>query len=476
MRRFDVEDTSPEGGEDRSLGSLFRDLSADASVLIRQEVTLAKTEMRRNVGALARDVGNMAMWGVVAALGGLVMVAFLVAGLGDLLDNYWLAALIVGLAFIALGAFMALRSLRHLRTVQMKPQETVATLRDTQAWAQGEAAELKAALSGRGDGGSAADAADGRGAVAAGPVVNRIAPRGAADSRARTSAGKASAADGSGRGTTTRAAAPAAAEGSLPKRVWAEFKKDDIAGQAAKVAYYFFLSLPPALMAVFALTGIFGGPEVAERISSELSAALPAEASGLVDDFVSQVVMDKKPGLLSIGLLLALWSASNVFNAMGDTLNVAYGVEEDRSWVKKKLVALGTMVAVAVLFLAGTTALVAGPAISDGLGLGGVGRAVWAIAQWPLAFLLIAAAFWIIYYVLPNKDQSDCKKTLFKASAVAAGLWLLATFAFRLYVANFSSYSATYGFIGAVIVLLLWMYVTSLVILLGGEVAAEMER
>jgi membrane protein len=475
MRRFDVDDASPEGGEDRSLGSLFRDLSADASVLIRQEVTLAKTEMRRNVGAIARDVGNMAMWGVVAALGGLVMVAFLVAGLGDLLDNYWLAALIVGLAFIALGAFMALRSLRHLRTVQMKPQETVATLRDTQAWAQGEAAEIKAALSGRGDGGPSGDGADGRGgAVAAGPVVNRI----TADGRARTSTGGDSAgrAGGSGRGTTTRAAAPAAAEGSLPKRVWAEFKKDDISGQAAKVAYYFFLSLPPALMAVFALTGIFGGPEVAERISAELSTALPAEASGLVDEFVSQVVMDKKPGLLSIGLLLALWSASNVFNAMGDTLNVAYGVEEDRSWVKKKLVALGTMVAVAVLFLAGTTALVAGPAISDALGLGQVGRALWAVGQWPLAFLLIASAFWIIYYVLPNKDQSDCKKTLFKASAVAAGLWLVATFAFRLYVANFSSYSATYGFIGAVIVLLLWMYVTSLVILLGGEIAAEMER
>lgn len=470
MRRFDVDDAPPDGGEGRSLGSLFRDLSADASVLIRQEVALAKTEMRRNVGALARDVGSMAVWGVVAALGGLVMVAFLVAGLGDLLDNYWLAALVVGLLFIAVGAFMALRALRHLRTVQMKPQETVATLRDTQAWAQGEAAELKAALTGRGEGAPAADG----GSVAAPAGVNRIAAHTAADGRARAAAGGAHRADGSG--STTRAAAPPAPEGSLLRRVWAEFKKDDIAGQAAKVAYYFFLSLPPALMAVFALTGIFGGPEVAERISAELRTALPAEASGLVDDFVTQVVMDKKPGLLSIGLLLALWSASNVFNAMGDTLNVAYGVEEDRSWVKKKLVALGTMLTVAVLFLAGSAALLAGPAISDALGLGGAGRLVWGIAQWPLAFLLIASAFWIIYYVLPNKDQSGCRKTLFKASAAAAGLWLLATFAFRLYVANFSSYSATYGFIGAVIVLLLWMYVTSLVILLGGEIAAEMER
>ncbi len=463
MRRFDVDDAAPDGGEGRSLGSLFRDLSADASVLIRQEVSLAKTEMRRNVGALAQDVGSMAVWGVVAALGGLVMVAFLVAGLGDLLDNYWLAALIVGLLFVAVGAFMALRALRHLRTVRMAPQETVATLRDTQAWAQGEAAELRAALSGRA--GDDASSAGGHGGPVAAPTM--------AAGRPRSAPGERRGADV--HGSTTRAAAPAASGGSLPKRVWAEFKKDGIAGQAAKVAYYFFMSLPPALMAVFAMTGIFGGPEFANTVSTRLQSALPAEAAGLVSDFVSQVVLEQKPGLLSVGLLLALWSASNVFNSMEDTLNVAYGVEETRGWLKKKLIALGVLLAVAVLFLAGSAALLAGPGISDAVGLGGVGRAVWAVAQWPLAFLLIASAFWIIYYVLPSKDQSDCKKTLFKASAVAAALWLLATFAFRLYVANFSSYSATYGFIGAFIVLLLWMYVTSLVILLGGEIAAEME-
>jgi len=468
MHHFDVDDAPPDGGEGRSLGSLFRDLSADASVLIRQEVALARTEMRRNVGALAGDVGSMAVWGVVAALGGLVMVAFLVAGLGDLLDNYWLAALIVGLLFVAVGAFMALRALRHLRTVRMAPAETVATLRDTQAWAQGEAAELRAALSGRG--GDAAPDADGAGGPAA---VSRAAAHATADGRPRAAAGARHGADA--HGSTTRAAAPAAPEGSFPRRVWAEFKKDDISGQAAKVAYYFFMSLPPALMAVFAMTGIFGGPEFANTVSTRLQSALPGEAAGLVNDFVSQVVLEQKPGLLSVGLLLALWSASNVFNSMEDTLNVAYGVEETRGWLKKKLIALGVLLAVAVLFLAGSAALLAGPAISDALGLGGVGRAVWGVAQWPLAFLLIASAFWIIYYVLPSKDQSGCKKTLFKASAVAAALWLLATFAFRLYVANFSSYSATYGFIGAFIVLLLWMYVTSLVILLGGEIAAEME-
>ncbi|HEX7240935.1 MAG TPA: YhjD/YihY/BrkB family envelope integrity protein, partial [Longimicrobiaceae bacterium] len=455
----------PGDGETRPLGAMFRDLSTDASTLIRQEVALAKTEMRRNVRALAGDVANMAVWGVVAAIGGLVLVAFLVTVVGDLLDSYWLGALLVGLLFVAAGAFMAFRSLRHLRTVSVKPENTVETLRDTQAWARAEASGLRASLGG-GDGTGPAAAG---GSVAA--PVNRVAPVQAGGTTRRAEAGS-----GGGPGGGSRSTKASGPKESLPKRVWAEFKKDDVAGQAAKVAYYFFMSLPPALMAVFALTGIFGGPETAERISAELRTALPGEAAGLVDDFVSQVVMQKKPGLLSIGLLLALWSASNVFSSFADTLNVAYGVEEDRSFVKKKLVALGTMLAVAVLFLAGSTALLAGPKISDALGLGEVGRVVWGVAQWPLAFVLISAAFWIIYYVLPNKDQSGCRKTLFKASMIAAALWLLATLAFRLYVTNFSSYSATYGFIGAIIVLLLWMYVTSMMVLLGGEIASEMEE
>ncbi|HEX2187511.1 MAG TPA: phage holin family protein, partial [Longimicrobiaceae bacterium] len=236
MRRFDLDDTSPGGGEARSLGSLFRELSADASVLIRQEVALARVEMRRNVRALARDVGSMAVWGVVATVGGLVLVAFLVAGLGDLLDNYWLAALVVGLVFVAAGAFMALRALRSLQSAQVRPEATVESLRETGAWAQGEAAELRAALTG-GDGRPANG--DGRAATAAPPTVNRIAALHAAEAEAPSSGGPAA---GAKPGTGARSGAPRQV---LVRAVWSEFGADDISGQAAKVAYYFFLSLPP---------------------------------------------------------------------------------------------------------------------------------------------------------------------------------------------------------------------------------------
>jgi hypothetical protein len=132
--------------------------------------------------------------------------------------------------------------------------------------------------------------------------------------------------------------------------------------------------------------------------------------------------------------------------------------------------------AIGLLFLAGSAALLAGPGIARAAGLGPAGEAAWGVAQWPLAFALIVAAFWVVYYVLPERDQRGCRRVLLKASAVAAALWLLATLAFRLYVAGFGSYSATYGLLGAVIVLLLWLYVTSLVILLGGELASEWER
>ena len=266
------------------------------------------------------------------------------------------------------------------------------------------------------------------------------------------------------------------ADAPLWKRVLHEFKADDISNQAAKVAYYFFLSLPPALMAVFGLTGFFGGPRTADWLTVRLTGSLPAEASALVTGFVSDVVHRKAPGALSIGLLLALWSGAAVFSALEDTLNGAFGITAQRSFVKKKAVAVGMLAACAVLFLAGSAVLLGGGRISDALGLGQVGRTVWGIVQLPLGFALIAATFWLIYYVLPNKDQSGCKGTLLKASAVSAAIFVAASLAFRLYMGSFGAYSATYGLLGTVIVLLLWMYVTSLVILLGGEIAAEMER
>lgn len=260
------------------------------------------------------------------------------------------------------------------------------------------------------------------------------------------------------------------------RRVWHEFQADDVLNQAAKVAYFFFLSLPPALMALFAMAGVFGGEPVAAWLTTQLQTALPGEARALVDDFVTEVARNEHPGLLSFGIVATLWAASNVMMALEDSLNDAYDVPSERSFVRRRLVALGTLLAVGVLFLGGSVALLAGPAIASALGAGSTGAAVWNVVQWPLAFAFITAAFWMLYYFLPNRDQSACRRTLLKGSAVAAAIWLLVTIAFRVYISNFGAYSATYGVLGTVMVLLFWMYLTSMVILLGGEISSEMER
>ena len=269
-----------------------------------------------------------------------------------------------------------------------------------------------------------------------------------------------------------RAAEPTPLSRPLWKRVWTELRAADLPNQAAKVAYFFFLSLPPLLMAVFGLAGIFGGDETAAWLTDALRANLPAEAGALVNGFVTEVVHGSHPGLLSIGLLLALWSGSSVFTALEDTLNAIYAASRARGFVKRRAVALGTLRGVGVLFMAGSAAVLAGPAIAKAVGMG----AAWSVAQWPLGFALVVGAFWIVYYVLPGREQRGSRWVLLKASTVAAALWVLATLAFRLYAANFGSYSKTYGVLGGIIVLLLWMYYTSLVILLGGVIAKEMER
>jgi membrane protein len=455
--------SSPEA--ERPLGELLRELSRDGAHLVRQEIALARAEVRQNVRAAARDTALIVLGGTIAALGGLVLLAALVIAAGDLLgDRHALGALLVGLALLATGGGVAFAGVRKARAARLAPQAALASLRETGAWARAEAAQVRARASdGRRRGRAIPDSA------AHPPEHHPSTDGGTGEEDARGTPRE-------DRERAWRQLRPLPVTAPLWKRVLHEFKADDVSNQAAKVAYYFFLSLPPAVMALFGLTGFFGGQATGDWLTQRLTGSLPGEASALVTGFVRDIVHGNAPGPLSIGLLLALWAGSNVFTALEDTLNAAFGVRAQRSFVKKKAVAVGMLAGCAVLFLAGSAVLVGGGGIADALGLGRTGQAVWAVLQWPLGFALITATFWLIYYVLPNKDQRGCRMTLLKASAVAAALFVVASVAFRVYMANFGSYSATYGLLGTVIVLLLWMYVTSLVILLGGEVASEMER
>lgn len=255
------------------------------------------------------------------------------------------------------------------------------------------------------------------------------------------------------------------------ERIFREAVADNITGESAKVAYYFFLSLFPLILVLFALTGLIGGERAFGWIMTQIQGRVPPQTAGLLRGAVREITSRPEAGTLGIGLLLTLWAASGGVAALADALNRMYDVREDRGFLKKRGIALLLLVAGLVLLVGGAVAIIAGVPIIRSLGVGTAAE----IGAWVLAFVLVVALFALIYYVLPNRDQSRSKATVLVGAVVGAIVWLLATTGFQVYVANFGSYRATYGAIGAVIVLMLWLYLTALAILFGGEVASVLE-
>lgn len=251
------------------------------------------------------------------------------------------------------------------------------------------------------------------------------------------------------------------------KRVIKGALDDNITGEAAKAAYYFFLSLFPMIMAGFAFTGYLGGSEAFAVIMGWLEAALPAEATAFMEEFVREITDEQQPEALSLGVLLAVWAGSNFFAALGDGLDAMFDVRHRATWWKKRLKAILLLFIGGALLLACAVALIAGPSIASAAGL----ASFWNWLVWPIVFVVLVALLFATYYIMPAHRQSRMRRELLIGAVIGTTLWLLATFIFRLYVSNIADYSRTYGFLGGIIILLLWLYITAIVILLGGEVA-----
>jgi membrane protein len=269
--------------------------------------------------------------------------------------------------------------------------------------------------------------------------------------------------------------------GPLLKKTGSEIMEDNVLGVAAQVAYYFFFSLFPIFLFLAPLLALVGDKRQTFNFVLEQAAqAVPGEAFDLVKSVVAEVVFSPSaPGVVSVGALLALWTGSNVFSALQDALNTAYDVERDeRPWWKKKLIALGCLVGVGALFITATVILLSGDDIvnwvGDHIGLGAATRFLWNFVQFPLAIAILVTTGFAVYKFLPAVRQRNAH--VWVASSVTTVLWLVATLAFRFYVQNFGSYNKTYGAIGAVIVLLTWMYLSMIVVLIGGELASELTK
>jgi len=266
----------------------------------------------------------------------------------------------------------------------------------------------------------------------------------------------------------------------LAKRVWSEVNEDDIFGRAAQLSYYFLLALFPLLLFITAVLGQFAdaGSELRQNLLNLLGSVVPQEAGDLINETIEKVEEGSGGGKISFGILATLWAASNGMTAICQTLNVAYEVEETRPWWKVRLISLGLTVALAVLILSALTLMLFGHHIADyvaaSFSFGQVFTWSWKILQWPLVLLFVLVAFALIYYLAPDVKKAGWH-WVSPGAIVAVTLWLLVSFGFRAYLSYFNSYNATYGSLGAVIILMLWFYFTGAAILIGGEVNSEIE-
>jgi membrane protein len=267
----------------------------------------------------------------------------------------------------------------------------------------------------------------------------------------------------------------------LGKRVWSEVGEDDVWGRAAQLSYYFLLALFPLLLFLTSLIGVMigSGTGLRHALFNYLSEVLPSSAFQLVDSTMLEVSNASGGGKVSFGFLLALWAASNGMGAITEALNAAYGVKESRPWWKCRLIAVGLTVLLSVLIITALVIVLAGGRIADlvagSYGFGAVFTLGWKILQWPIALAFMLLAFALIYYIAPDLRKQDWV-WLTPGAAIGVILWLAVSFGFRLYLHFFDSYSKTYGSLGAVIVLMLWLYLTGAAILVGGEVNSEIEN
>jgi membrane protein len=254
--------------------------------------------------------------------------------------------------------------------------------------------------------------------------------------------------------------------------------QDDAAGIAAQLAYYFFLALFPALLFLVALASFFPLYNFTDELMRWLAPIAPAAVVALLQEQLTSLSHSEDVGLLSIGLLMALWSSSAAMVSIIDAMNRAYDIEDSRAWWKRRLMAIALTIGLAAFILTSFGLIVAGPWLADFLGrtfgLAPAFAFAWKIVQWPIVFMLASTGFAFVYYFAPDADQEWVWIT--PGALVATILWFLSSLAFRFYVVNFGNYEEAYGTLGAIILTLLWFYITGLAMVIGAELSAEIHR
>ena len=256
------------------------------------------------------------------------------------------------------------------------------------------------------------------------------------------------------------------------------FVEDDMPSYAAALSFWVFFSLFPFVLLLVALLGFLRIPGFFDWLVDQARSVMPEQAAGLVEQIVGQVRTRASGGLISFVVVIALWAASAAVRMAMHALNIAHDVEESRpAWKRYPLSIVYTMLLAAMVVVAVGLMLV-GPQVMEWLaaqvGLGRVFVVLWTWLRFPVAILLLMAFVALIYYLFPNIDQPF--RFVTPGTILAVVLWLVASIGFSFCVSNFTDFSAIYGGLGAIIVLLLYVFISAAVLLFGAEVNAEIYR
>jgi YihY family inner membrane protein len=263
------------------------------------------------------------------------------------------------------------------------------------------------------------------------------------------------------------------------KRTVREFQVDNLKDWAAALTYYSVLSIFPALLVLLSLIDLAGRSTI-QTLLDNLGQVAPGSVNQILGDAIRSLEQTRgSAGVLAlVGLAAALWSASNYIAAFMRASNAIYDVPEGRPIWKTLPVRIGVTVIVMVLLAASSVAVVASGGLADRigrlLGLGSTVVTVWDVAKWPVLLLVISFMFALLYWASPNARQGF--RWVTPGGILAVVVWVAASVAFAVYVANFSSYNKTYGSLASVIIFLVWLWLSNIAILLGAELNAELER
>jgi membrane protein len=264
----------------------------------------------------------------------------------------------------------------------------------------------------------------------------------------------------------------------VASHIWTNIGCHRLLAIAAGVTFYALLAIFPAIAAVVTLYGLFADTHTIVTQLHGLAGVLPAGAIDVVGSQVTRIASRPHGSLgvaFIISLLISLWSANSGVKAMFDALNVVYNVEERRSFIKLNAVSLVFTLAAIALLLAALASVVVVPMITSVLPMHSLARPVMNIARWPVLLILIGLGLSVIYRFGPHREHVQWRWISW-GSGIAAIAWLAASLLFSWYAANFGSYNETYGSLGAAIGFMTWMWLSGIVVLLGAEIDAVMER